>query len=323
MTTTDTPQHPDVSEISDLAEGLLSPSRSAEVRRHLDTCALCADVRDSLEEIRELLGTLPGPTRMPDDVAGRIDAALAAEAFLDATVSGKDAHVSRETTSAAGTSSVPGTSAAPHSTPPESAKARGGRAERPGSRPRAATGPGRGGLRRWRGTGALLSLVFVAAAVGVSLLLLPSLRPSDSGTSAAKKESSPVRTAANDVFSGTPLKDRVHALLGPSPGPDSGLTSTPGRGGDSSNRDGGGTSNSPMITPVPEVPLCIQHSTGRTDPVLAAETGVYHGSPAYLLILSHPVDSTRVLAYVIDATCVNKAPSGKGKLLLLRPYARH
>ncbi|MGF3196613.1 hypothetical protein ACWGUP_27885 [Streptomyces diastaticus] len=74
--------HPDVAEISDLAEGLLAPPRSGEVRSHLDACALCADVRSSLEEIRGLLGTLPGPTRMPADVAGRIDAALAAEALL-------------------------------------------------------------------------------------------------------------------------------------------------------------------------------------------------------------------------------------------------
>ena len=59
--TTDTAGHPDVAEISDLTEGLLPPSRTAEVRRHLDDCELCADVHASLEEIRGLLGTLPGP----------------------------------------------------------------------------------------------------------------------------------------------------------------------------------------------------------------------------------------------------------------------
>lgn len=83
--TTGTIRHPDVSEISDLTEGLLSPSRTAEIRRHLGDCALCADVRASLDEIRALLGTLPGPARMPADIAGRIDAALAAEALLDST----------------------------------------------------------------------------------------------------------------------------------------------------------------------------------------------------------------------------------------------
>ncbi|MEW2556465.1 zf-HC2 domain-containing protein, partial [Streptomyces zhihengii] len=82
---TDADRHPDVSEISDLTEGLLPPSRAAELRRHLDDCPLCADVHTSLEEIRGLLGTLPGAGRMPADVAGRIDAALAAEALLSAT----------------------------------------------------------------------------------------------------------------------------------------------------------------------------------------------------------------------------------------------
>ncbi|CAM5719671.1 hypothetical protein SANTM175S_06579 [Streptomyces antimycoticus] len=82
---TDTDEHPEVAEISALTEGLLSPSRAVDVRTHLASCVLCADVSTSLEEIRSLLGTLPGPVRMPADIAGRIDAALAAEALLDAT----------------------------------------------------------------------------------------------------------------------------------------------------------------------------------------------------------------------------------------------
>ncbi|MEI5098915.1 hypothetical protein RB200_09990 [Streptomyces sp. PmtG] len=85
-TTTDSMEHPDVAEISDLTEGLLAPSRALDVRQHLDDCALCTDVYASLEEIRGMLGTLPGPSRMPTDVAERIDAALAAEALLDTTV---------------------------------------------------------------------------------------------------------------------------------------------------------------------------------------------------------------------------------------------
>ncbi|WP_375165481.1 zf-HC2 domain-containing protein, partial [Streptomyces sp.] len=83
--TTDRAKHPDVAEISDLTEGLLPPERTADVRRHLDECELCADVHASLEEIRGLLGTMPGPPRMPAEVAGRIDAALAAEALLQST----------------------------------------------------------------------------------------------------------------------------------------------------------------------------------------------------------------------------------------------
>ncbi|MFD8661630.1 anti-sigma factor family protein, partial [Streptomyces globisporus] len=78
--TADTAQHPEVSEISDLTEGLLAPSRTAEVQQHLAQCDLCSEIRDSLEEIRGLLGTMPDPEPMPEDIAARIDAALAAEA---------------------------------------------------------------------------------------------------------------------------------------------------------------------------------------------------------------------------------------------------
>ncbi len=79
--TTDTTGHPDVDELSDLTEGLLTPSRSADVRQHLDGCEQCTDLHASLEEIRDLLGTVPEPEPMPDDIARRIDAALATEAL--------------------------------------------------------------------------------------------------------------------------------------------------------------------------------------------------------------------------------------------------
>lgn len=78
-------EHPEVAEISALNEGILPVERQEELRSHLASCELCADVRASLDEIREVLGTLPGPAAMPEDVANRIDAALAAEALLDAT----------------------------------------------------------------------------------------------------------------------------------------------------------------------------------------------------------------------------------------------
>lgn len=82
MTSTPSPhdEHPEIDEISALSEGIVPVARRAELRAHLITCALCAEVSASLEEIREGLGTLPGSERMPEDVASRIDRALAAEA---------------------------------------------------------------------------------------------------------------------------------------------------------------------------------------------------------------------------------------------------
>ncbi|MEU0100807.1 hypothetical protein ABZ174_20205, partial [Streptomyces sp. NPDC006267] len=106
--TADTAQHPEVSEISDLTEGLLPPSRAVEVRQHLARCDLCSEVQGSLEEIRGLLGTMPAPEPMPEDIAARIDAALAAEA-LSPPAADEPVVVSRETTTRGGTPTHPQT----------------------------------------------------------------------------------------------------------------------------------------------------------------------------------------------------------------------
>ena len=61
--TTDTTGHPDVAEISDLTEGLLPPSRSADLRRHSAAASCARRSMPSLEEIRGLLGTAGGSPR--------------------------------------------------------------------------------------------------------------------------------------------------------------------------------------------------------------------------------------------------------------------
>ncbi|MFJ9211296.1 anti-sigma factor family protein [Streptomyces sp. NPDC102264] len=328
--TTDTAQHPDVSEISDLAEGLLSPSRTAAVRRHLDGCALCADVHDSLEEIRGLLGTLPGPPRMPADVAGRIDAALAAEALLNATAPDETADVSRETPPSSRTSSSPTPAtpsvaepAGPPTTLTESTSADSVRTDRPAGRPRAATGPGRGGHTRRRRRNAVLGAVFGTAAVGVSVLLIQSLGSLGATNSAKSSAADSAASAAGNgnELSEAHLQSRVDALLAP------GATVKESKGSQAEEpRATGGdrsTANSPLLQPEPEIPPCIRQGTGSTVPALAAEPGTYRGSSAYLVVLPDATDSTRVQAYVIDAACVDSDPSGKGKVLLKHAYLRH
>lgn len=121
-------EHPEVAEISALSEGILPVERQREVRAHLAHCELCADVRASLDEIRETLGTLPGPVTMPEDVANRLDAALAAEALLNATTpadtegeSGEPAPVSRETTRPAADPSAERTNGQPDERPARAA----------------------------------------------------------------------------------------------------------------------------------------------------------------------------------------------------------
>ena len=296
--TADTTQHPDVSEISDLTEGLLSPSRTAEVREHLDSCPLCADVRASLEEIRGLLGTLPGAHRMPDDVAGRIDAALAAEALLNATTPEEAAHVSRET-----------------SLSPQQAETT--PADRPAGHARAATGPGRS-HKAPRRRKAVLGAVLGAAAVGMSVLLLQSLQPTGGNSADSAKKDTSVSTATGDSqdFSASGLQTRVQALLATSSGqPEQRIEKGPSIEGQTSPA-------SPRTLERPAVPPCIQKGTGRTESPIAFEQGEYKGDNAYLVVLPHATDSKQVEAYVIDAACVDTAPAATGKLLLTNTYPR-
>ncbi|MFF8843486.1 zf-HC2 domain-containing protein [Streptomyces sp. NPDC015127] len=290
-----TAQHPDVSEISDLTEGLLPPSRAAEVRRHLDDCSLCADVRSSLAEIRGLLGTLPRAGRMPADIAGRIDAALAAEALLDASAPSEPAHVSRET--------APPSPATEAATPA---------ADRPAGHSRAATGPGRNRRGRRRRV-AMLGAVFGAAAVGVSVILLQTVQ-TQSGSDSSTKEASV--SADTGEFSGAPIQDRVHTLLAADTEAEPRIEKAP-------SLDTESTPVSPKSSPETAVPSCIQQGTGRSDRPLAFEQGRYAGVDAYLVVMAHPTDAKLVQAYVVDAACVGNPAERAGTVLHTESYPRN
>ncbi|MGW3144191.1 hypothetical protein ACWDG1_05805 [Streptomyces sp. NPDC001177] len=300
--TTDTTGHPDVAEISDLTEGLLPPARTTDVRRHLDACELCTDVYTSLEEIRGLLGTLPGPMRMPDDVAGRIDAALAAEALLQATTSESvdtpvmvsaspalsdedaESRVSRETSASV---------------------------DRPAGRAHAATGPGRKdrGRGRRRRTVAL-GAVFTAALLGAGSFFLESLG-NDQPT-----------TAAHDAFSSGNLKGQVTDLLTTKKGLHRGSDSQKPRLGIESDTDTPGSTAKTLIQPQIQVPGCVRQGINNAGNVLGAQKGTYEGTDAYLVVLPDAGDNARVTAYVVDATCVSREAAAPGKVLLTQSFAR-
>ncbi|MEV7613119.1 hypothetical protein [Streptomyces sp. NPDC089799] len=330
-------RHPDVSEISDLTEGLLSPSRSAEVRRHLTDCPLCEDVRASLEEIRGLLGTLPGPARMPADIAGRIDAALAAEALLDRTAPG-----ARETRAGGDTTGAGGTEAADAAAPDVSRETP---AATPGPRvPRTApaghaggsTGPGRARVRARRRMAALGTLAAAAVCV-LGIYLSGGFPASDSIHDTATKETarsagSAQAAAPLGTFTEQGLPESVRQLLGtaapkaeqpkaPEPkaeepgeattfgleGTTPGLTAPEDRSAQSRG---------------PGVPQCVRAGTGRAEPPLAAERGTFQGTEVYLLVLPHPGDPARVDAYVLDSTCENNPGTATGAPLLKGTYPR-
>lgn len=206
--TTGTIRHPDVSEISDLTEGLLSPSRTAEIRSHLDDCALCADVRASLDEIRSLLGTLPGPARMPVDIAGRIDAALAAEALLDATTPHEGTKRPREN----GGHTAP--EVRPRATDSDVSRETSG-----ARRPRVTRPPKRLRRRRARRRIAVLTGLVSAAACALGIFLFSDLSGTPTqDTSARTGTSSSDTGASTGTYTAQGLQDSVHRLLPPDQG---------------------------------------------------------------------------------------------------------
>ncbi|MER5356674.1 hypothetical protein [Streptomyces sp. NPDC002785] len=311
--TTDTTQHPDVSEISDLTEGLLPPSHAAEVRSHVDDCELCGDVHASLIEIRELLGTVPAPQHMPDDIAGRIDAALATEA-LSTTAPADSAHVSRETELSL--AQKPGAELSS--------------SDRPAGHPRATTGPGRQPVRRRRT--AVLGAALGAAVVGVSFFMLQNVQPSqeDSSLKAADHGSGSAAKGAA-AFSESTLEGRVQTLLlsagtkrsgSDGVGTEKQAPSVEAQSTPKSHPPASESTQTPLRAPVVSVPSCVKQGIGRKTAALAVEEGTYEGSDAFLVVLPHPSDATRVQAYVVDAACVREKPAAKGKLLLTHAYAR-
>ncbi|WP_436737771.1 hypothetical protein [Streptomyces sp. BBFR102] len=352
--------HLDVAEISDLAEGLLGPARSGEVRSHLDSCALCADVRSSLEEIRDLLGTLPGPSRMPADVAGRIDAALAAEALLGSMEPAVDearptpetgrpqgspasaegaqaepaeqphADVSRETSreTVAPEAEPPELSAAeapPSAVPVASGQGGSARPDRPEGRGRGATGPGRKTGGRAKRRRVVLSSVLAVATLGLGAVLVPTLTgtgPSDGADTAASADAGP-------VYSDARLQDQVSELLSGTDASEGRQEKRgPGAAGKGEESSLGIQSspqapelNEPLTSTGPEVPPCVELAIARTDPALALERGRYEGTDAFLVVLPDRRDRARVTAYLVDAICVD-AGSEPGDVLLTRTYPR-
>lgn len=303
--TTDTAGHPDVAEISDLTEGLLSPSRTADVQRHLEQCELCADVYASLEEIRDLLGVVPGPPRMPADVAGRIDAALAAEALLNATAPDDTAAAPR----ARETLPVSGAHDSAHVSRETSATA-----DRPVGHARSSTaGPGRKNRKKaGRRKVAVLSAAFTAAALGLGSVLLTSLMGGGAGPTADGGQT------ATDTFSAAKLETQVADLLAKNES-SPGSSQKPDR---SLGTQGGPDTKSPQILREITVPECVRKGIGRDDLALATEEGVYKGKNALLVVLPHATNDSRVTVYVMDATCVRHPSSTKAKILLQESYAR-
>ncbi|MGK5636877.1 hypothetical protein ACSNOK_00915 [Streptomyces sp. URMC 126] len=313
--TTGTDGHPEVSEISALAEGVLSPARSADLREHLADCMVCDDVRASLDEIRELLGTLPGPARMPADVAGRIDAALAAEALLDATAPQEAVStVSRETATIIAGQVSRETPYPPAPDIDSSVSRETPLCDRPAGRSRSTVGPGRQSVpgkpsgksvatrgHRWRRT--LLGTACAAAAIGVSTFLLST--GEDGGDHSTLRADSPSPSAVAVAE----LKTRVHnALSNLKPAETRGMRAQDGP--------------EPYLGSDSTAPHCVRQGIGRSDAALAVRQERFTGTDTYLVIYPHSRDATLVDVYVVAADCVGTSSGRPGKVLVSETVSR-
>jgi len=71
--------HVDVNVLAELNAGLIDGQRATRIHAHLAGCQHCAQVSAGLTEVRALLAAVPPPV-IPDTVAHRLGAAIAAEA---------------------------------------------------------------------------------------------------------------------------------------------------------------------------------------------------------------------------------------------------
>ncbi|MFI0717957.1 anti-sigma factor family protein [Streptomyces sp. NPDC021224] len=286
---TDQNAHPDVVEIADLAEGILPVERASEVRAHINSCADCADVLASLQEVSGLLAELPvpeAPEPMPADVAARIDAALAAEPLPTS----EHADVPRETPRpgpGAIRPAVPRGTSAPAGRPSAS------------TRPSAPIGSGRASQRGRR--------LLLTAAGAAAVLMLGGLTyelASHSGSGGMQKDSvsSAKGSSGDDAAPDTVAIDVARLLSSPGSSSMGGPAKSPmlGESGDTVVAAPNGT--------VTSVPSCVLKATQRTDKPLAAERKLYEGVESFVVILPG-TDSSTVEAYVLTASCTAETPA--------------
>ncbi|TWF98814.1 anti-sigma factor family protein [Kitasatospora viridis] len=194
------PRHPSVEQLADLAEDLLPADRAAAVRTHLADCPECADTTAALTELTALLAADPIEP-MPQEVARRIDAALAA-----AQPSTPTAPITPPTPAAP---TVPGAPAAPLS--PGAPPARADRSTRAAGRP---------GRRRRFVLAAAACLAVFGLGGGLLLSQQSASRPAASAVSTSTPDTATHPAAGTKPtgpeFTAAGLPDQVRALLRPS-----------------------------------------------------------------------------------------------------------
>ncbi|WP_073807115.1 anti-sigma factor family protein [Kitasatospora sp. CB01950] len=266
-------EHPELDALADLAEDLLPSEQAEPLHRHLAACPACAEDYAALCGLPELLADVPAPP-MPQEVADRLTAALAAESAARAQTRAED--------------------------PPKPAAAPSGptaplRTDAPAGAPRAATGPGRPARprRRRRTAGLLLGTAAVALAATLGGLLIARNQPTgsfptatgDSAVDAASGGSShPHPNAAGGQlpeFTADRLPAQIRELLAAKPA--AGLS---------------------PADPGSDTPTCMLAAAGHpADPPLTTGPGTYRGRPVLALVFRPPGGSGPLDVYLATPDC--------------------
>lgn len=321
------PAHPDVELLAEHAEELLSPEQSAELTEHLTTCADCRETYAALSELTALLGDEPAPGPMPEDVAARIDAALAAEreqptADADST--------NADSTNADSAEGGLDAEADADAEADRHAEGRGGSRRRPaGERP----GDNRPRNRsrrsaRMRRALATLAIFIAAGGIGVAVSRGGDLDSTDSpSTSAAggnatapspKALAAPVydftqanlATEVQRLASETHLHVSGHAA-GTAPTTSASATpfgtpfasTSPSGVGGTVIPSGGAESPSPASAQ-PTAPACVLQATKQTQPPAVQGLGTYLGVEVFALLYPSPTDPAHTWdVYLVQNSC--------------------
>jgi Putative zinc-finger len=302
----DSSGHPDIETLSEYVEELLTPQAAAELAAHLTSCADCRESRDTLDEIRALLGQTEFPP-IPDDVALRIDAALAAEADHARADAAKPAQAALRTSEAAtarpAARTSPGGSAGP-SSPAHPA--------RPGG-----AGPGRARLRRLR-----QAALGVAALAACGLVVTAALHIHPNVSSASRSDSAAVPKSGGadqgngtrfTAFSRTGFPQQIQSLLA-APGAAQPQAQSGGQAaarGTGKGTSGGtaGAASGPETGAAAGVPSCVLAAVPHQgEPLLAATLGSYQGDQVYALVYPDPTDPAHAVeAFLVDFDCATPA----------------
>lgn len=171
--------HFNADDLASYRAGIVSESRAARISAHLSGCPQCADVHSGLDDLSQMLASIPAPP-MPETLTARVHAAISHEAAQRGAATSAFSEVGRAAADDGSSVRIPGRPDLPE------------RAKRPGRRPR---------IMAWsppllvRGLAAAGVIVLL---VGGGIMLANQRSVQMSGTAAGPNTHRPIRSRHNN-----------------------------------------------------------------------------------------------------------------------------